>query len=122
MSFDDVCVQNLVQQRASETPAAVAVVSGCAQLTYHQLNAQANSLAQQLRHLRVGPEIPVGLCIERSLKLPLAALAILKAGAAYVALDPADPPQRLAMLLEQSGVSVIVTQADVAAKLPHGKW
>ena len=122
MSLKDLCVQDLVQQQASETPAAVAVVSGCSQLTYRQLNDRADAVAQRLRLMGVGPEVPVALCVGRSLELPVAALAILKAGGAYVALDPADPLQRLATLLEDSGASVIVTQADVAAKLPRGKW
>ena len=122
MSLDDLCVQDLVQKQASETPEAVAVVSGCSQLTYRELNEKADVLAQRLRSMGVGPEIPVGLCVERSLELPITALAILKAGGAYVALDPADPPQRLAALLEDSGASVIVVQANVVAKLPVGKW
>ena len=122
MSLDDLCVQDLVQKQASETPAAVAIVSGCSQLTYRQLNDRADALVQRLRSMGVGPEVPVALCVGRSLELAVAALGILKAGGAYVALDPADPVQRLATLLEDSGASVIVTQADIAAKLPRGKW
>src|SRR5690349_1430003 len=121
MSLNDLCVQDLVQQQASETPAAVAVVSGCSQLTYRQLNDRADAVAQRLRLMGVGPEVPVALCVGRSLELAVASLGILKAGGAYVALDPADPVQRLATLLEDSGASVIVTQADVAEKLPRGK-
>ena len=122
MSFDDLCVQDLVQRQATATPDAVAVVSGDDHTTYGDLNARANALAHRLVSLGTGPETPVGLCMERSLDLPIAALGILRAGGAFVALDPADPPQRLSSLLEESGASVVVTHSDVAAKLPGGKW
>jgi amino acid adenylation domain-containing protein len=122
MSCDDLCVQDLVQRRADATPDAVAVVSDNDHLTYGQLNARASGLANRLISLGVSPEIPVGLCLERSVELPIGALGILKAGGAYVALDPADPPNRLAMLLEESGASVVVTRSSMAAKIPAGKW
>ncbi len=121
-SRDGLCVQDLVQLQAKATPTAVAVVSGNDHLTYGELNTRAHKLAHHLRSLGVGPEVPVGLCMERSVELPIAALGILKAGGAYVALDPADPPQRLSMLLEESGALIVVTQSQLSSKLPTGKW
>jgi len=122
MSQDDLCVQDLVELQASMAPTAVAVVSGNHHLTYGDLNTQANALARRLCSLGIEPETPVGLCMERSIELPIAALGILKAGGAFVALDPADPSQRLFSLLEESGASVVVTRSHVAEKLPNGKW
>jgi amino acid adenylation domain-containing protein len=122
MSLDDSCVQDLVQRQAYDTPDALAIVSGSDHLTYGQLNVRANELAHRLSSLGIRPEVPVGLCIERSVELAVGALGILKAGGAYVALDPADPPNRLAVLLEESGVSTVVTRPAVAAKIPAGKW
>ena len=120
--MSDLCVHDLVQLQASATPDSVALVSGNLHVTYGELNARANQLAHHLRSLGIGPDVPVGLCMERSVELPIAALGILKAGGAYVPLDPTYPPRRLAMLLEDSGTPVVVTQSVVAGKLPAGKW
>jgi len=108
--------------QASATPDAVALVSGNRHVTYRELNARANQLAHRLRSLGIGPDVPVGLCMERSVELPIAALGILKAGGAYVPLDPTYPSRRLSMLLEDSGTPVVVTQPSVAGKLPASKW
>jgi amino acid adenylation domain-containing protein len=120
--MSDLCVHELVQLQASTTPDSVALVSGSRHVTYGELNARANQLAHCLRSLGIGPDIPVGLCMERSVEMPIAALGILKAGGAYVPLDPSYPSRRLSMLLEDSGTPVVVTQPDVARKLPAGKW
>jgi amino acid adenylation domain-containing protein len=120
--MSDLCVHDLVQLQASATPDSVALVSGNNHVTYGELNARANQLAHRLRSLGIGPDVPVGLCMERSVELPIAALGILKAGGAYVPLDPTYPSRRLSMLLEDSGTPVVVTQAGVARKLPAGKW
>src|ERR1700688_2519076 len=120
--ISELCVHDLVQLQASATPDAVALGSGDRHLTYRELNARANQLAHCLRSLGIGPDVPVGLCMERSLELPIAALGILKAGGAYVPLDPTYPSRRLSMLLEDSGSPVVVTQRGVAGKLPAGKW
>src|ERR1700704_385230 len=120
--MSDLCVHELVQLQASATPDSVALVSGNHHVTYGELNARANQLAHRLRSLGIGPDVPVGLCMERSVELPIAALGILKAGGAYVPLDPSYPSRRLAMLLEDSGTPVVVTQPGVAGKLPAGKW
>src|SRR5882762_5694639 len=120
--MSDLCVHDLVQLQASATPDSIALVSGNRHVTYGELNARANQLAHRLRSLGIGPDVPVGLCMERSTELPIAALAILKAGGAYVPLDPSYPSRRLSMLLEDSGTPVVVTQPGVAGKLPAGKW
>jgi len=120
--MSDLCIHDLVQLQASATPDSVALVSGNHHVTYRELNARANQLAHRLRSLGIGPDVPVGLCMERSVELPIAALGILKAGGAYVPLDPTYPSRRLSMLLEDSGTPVVVTQPGVAGKLPGGKW
>jgi amino acid adenylation domain-containing protein len=120
--MSDLCVHELVQLQASATPDSVALVSGSRHVTYGELNARANQLAHRLRSVGIGPDIPVGLCMERSVEMPIAALGILKAGGAYVPLDPSYPSRRLSMLLEDSGTPVVVTQPGVAGKLPAGKW
>src|SRR5947209_7472813 len=85
------CVQELFEAQAERTPDAVAVTFDGQQLTFRELNARANQLARRLRRLRVGPEVLVGLYLHRSLELVVGMLGVLKAGAAYVPLDPAYP-------------------------------
>ena len=120
--MSDLCVHDLVHLQASAMPDSVALVSGNRHVTYRELNARANQLARRLRSLGIGPDVPVGLCMERSVELPIAALGILKAGGAYVSLDPTYPSRRLSMLLEDSGTPLVVTQPGGAGKLPAGKW
>ena len=107
-------LHRIFEARAAETPDAVAVVYGVGELTYRLLNERANRLAHHLRALGVGPEVPVGLCLERSLDLVVGLLGILKAGGAYVPLDPAYPAERLSWILEDalsgSAAPVLVTQ------------
>ena len=86
-----------------------------------QLDARANQLAHHLRGLGVGPEIVVGLCVERSLEMIVGLLGILKAGGAYLPLDPGYPAERLAFMLEDAGAPVLVTQSALRDRLPaHG--
>ncbi len=99
------CIHQLFEAQVERTPDAVAVVFEEEQLTYRELNAQANQLAHRLQALGVKPEVLVGVCMERSLKMLVGLLGILKAGAAYVPLDPAYPPERLAFMLEDSRVA-----------------
>src|SRR4029077_12003789 len=98
----DRCIHELFEEQAARTPHAVAVVYEDRQLTYGELNARANQLAHHLIALGVGPEVLVGLCMERSLELIVGLLAILKAGGAYVPLDPSYPQARLAFMLEDT--------------------
>ncbi|HEY2295664.1 MAG TPA: amino acid adenylation domain-containing protein [Thermoanaerobaculia bacterium] len=115
---DDRCLHEMLTAQAAAIPEAVAVVCGTERLTYGELDRRANRLASRLRALGVGPETPVGVCLERGLELLPALLGILKAGGAYVPLDPAYPEERLAFILEDSGVPVLVTQGALASRLP----
>jgi amino acid adenylation domain-containing protein len=104
-------VHALFEAQAARAPGAEAVVLGGERLTYAQLNAAANRLARRLRAAGVGPEGRVGVMLERSAELVVALLAVLKAGGAYLPLDPALPPARRAGLLADAGAAVLVTRA-----------
>jgi non-ribosomal peptide synthetase component F len=114
----DKCIHELFEATVELTPEAVAVVFEGEQLTYRELNARANQVAHYLQTLGVGPEVLVGICVERSLEMIVGLLGILKAGGAYVPLDPAYPGERLAFMLEDSCVPVLLTKAHLAEKLP----
>jgi amino acid adenylation domain-containing protein len=113
----DQCIHELFQEQAARTPDAVAVVFEGAPLTYAELNERANQLAHYLRRRGVGPEVRVGICLERSLEMVIALLAVLKAGGAYVPLDPAYPAERLAYTLSDAGVPVVLAEEKVRATL-----
>lgn len=114
------CIHQLFEAQAARTPAATAVIFQDAQITYAQLNDWANHLAGQLQELGVGPEVAVGLYVERGLEMVAGLLAVLKAGGTYVPLDPALPPERLAYILADSRLTLILTQANLASQLPAG--
>jgi amino acid adenylation domain-containing protein len=114
----DICLNQLIEAQVKRTPDAIAVTFKSEQLTYQELNQRANQLAHSLQRMGVGPEVLVGVCMERSLEMVVALLGVLKAGGAYVPLDPAYPSERLAFMLEDAQVPVILTQAPVAATLP----
>ena len=116
------CVHDLVALQAHAVPDAVAIIGGDQKLTYGEMNARANHLANLLRSRGIKAEVPVALFLERSPELATAALAVLKAGGAYVPLDPSYPPARIAMLLEDSAASVVLTHSSVANRLPSGTW
>jgi len=111
--YPDQCIHQLFEAQVERTPDAVAVVFGTERLTYHELNRRANQLAHYLRSLGVGPEVLVGICLERSLEMVVGLLGILKAGGAYVPLDPEYPKERLAFMLEDAQVSVLLTQEQL---------
>jgi len=115
----DKCIYELFEERVQRTPDAVAVVFENQQLTYHQLNCRANQLAHYLRSLGVEADTLVGLCVERSLEMVVGLLGILKAGGAYVPLDPDYPQDRLAYMLNDSQVSVLLTQEKLLTSLPE---
>ncbi|BFU90202.1 MAG: hypothetical protein NTAFB01_13890 [Nitrospira sp.] len=108
---DGACVHERIERVAHEQPAAVAVVYEGQSLTYGELDSRADQLAQYLQKLAVGPDVRVGLCVERSLDLIVGLLGVLKAGGAYVALDPKLPKERLAFMLSDSGARVVLMQA-----------
>jgi amino acid adenylation domain-containing protein/FkbM family methyltransferase len=103
-------VHQMVEKHAAESPQAIAVDFNGLQLTYAELNQRANQLAHYLRTEGVGPEVLVGVCMERSLDMTVGVLAVLKTGAGYVPLDPKYPPARLAYMLENSQIELLVTQ------------
>jgi amino acid adenylation domain-containing protein len=111
-------VCQLFEQQVQQRPDAIALVFEGAVLTYGELNRRANLLAHSLRQLGVGPEVLVGICVERSLDMVIGILGILKAGGAYVPLDPTYPPDRLAYMQEDSGLPVLVTQSSLAECVP----
>ena len=110
-------VHRLFEAQASRTPGATAVSDGSETLTYADLNARANRLARHLRGLGVGPELMVGLCAERGVGMVVGLLGILKAGGAYVPLDPGFPPGRLAFMLDDARVPVLLTQGPLVPRL-----
>jgi amino acid adenylation domain-containing protein len=114
----EACLHELFEAQVERTPEAVAVVCEEQQLTYQELNQRANQLAHHLRTRGVGPEVCVGLCLERALELVVGLLGILKAGGAYVPLDPTYPPERLAFMLQDAQAPVLVTQEHLVAALP----
>ena len=116
----DRCIHHLFEDQARRTPEAVAVLFGDEALTYRELDARANRLARHLVVLGASPEARVGICLERSAGMVVAMLAVLKAGAAYLPLDPAYPAGRLASMLADSGASLLVTQASLRGLLPAG--
>ncbi len=108
----DKTVHELFEAQAASTPAAPALVSGDQKLTYQELNTRANQLAHLLRSRGVGPDVRVGLCMERSAELIVGLLGILKAGGAYVPLNPDHPSERLEMQLRESQSLLLVTNAS----------
>ena len=114
----DKCVHELFEEQVEKSPETVAVVFGKQQWTYRELNARANEYAHRLRSLGVGPEVLVGICLERSFEMMVGLLGILKAGGAYVPMDPAYPQERIAFMMEDAAVSVLVTQDRCVSVLP----
>jgi len=111
-------IHHLIEQQVERTPEAMAVVFDQQSLSYRQLNQRANRLAHQLIEHGVGPDVLVGLAVERSLEMLIGLLAILKAGGAYVPLDPAYPQERLAYMIEDSGIRLLLTQPSLLKTLP----
>ncbi|MEJ1929595.1 amino acid adenylation domain-containing protein [Nostoc sp. NIES-2111] len=114
-------LHQLFEQQVEKTPDAVALVFGEQQLTYAELNAKANQIAHHLQKLGIKTEELVGICIPRSLEMVMGILGILKAGAAYVSLDPDYPAERLAFILEDAQLPVILTQKQLSQKLSTNK-
>ncbi|MBD2410736.1 amino acid adenylation domain-containing protein [Nostoc calcicola FACHB-3891] len=115
---ENLCIHQMFEMQVERSPQAIAVVFENTQLTYEQLNQRANQLAHYLRSLGVGPEVLVGICLERSLEMIVGLLGILKAGGAYVPLDPSYPKERLAFILEDTQTPVLLTQEKFVNNLP----
>jgi amino acid adenylation domain-containing protein len=112
------CVHELFDQRVERIPHEPAVTFRDETLTFRELAQRADRLARHLRGRGVGPDVPVALCLERSTDLIVAVFGILKAGGAFVPIDPATPPRRLELLLEDCGAPVLVTQESLLPRLP----
>lgn len=115
---DGLPVQRLIERQVEKRGARTSLVFGSVQLSYAELNARANRLAHHLIGLGVGPEVRVGLAMQRSPEMVVSLLAILKAGGAYVPLDPQCPAGRLGYLIKDSGIDLLLTQRAMAAHLP----
>ncbi len=113
----DQCLHELFEAQVARSPNSIAAVFDADTLTYTELNSRANRLAMQLRSLGVGPDVLVGVCMERSFELLVGLLAILKAGGAFLPLDPEYPAQRLAFMLQDSNAPVVLTLPRL-----EGRW
>ncbi|MGE0792101.1 MAG: MupA/Atu3671 family FMN-dependent luciferase-like monooxygenase [Sandaracinaceae bacterium] len=116
----DATVHGLFEAQVDRTPDATALIVRAESMTYRELDEKANRLAHRLRELGVGPDQPVGLCVDRSTDLLVGALGILKAGGAYVPLDPSYPKDRVAFMVEDCGAKVVVTKSTTQDALPAG--
>ena len=130
-SNENRCIHQLFESQVARTPEAMAVCFRDQHLSYQELNARANQLAYRLRMAGIGPEKVVGVCCERSVEMLVGVLGALKAGGAYLPLDPAYPPERLSFFLKDSGVTSLVTQKkyelmfsqfDGAVMYPDEAW
>jgi amino acid adenylation domain-containing protein len=114
-------IHALFEAQVERTPEATALVAGEERLSYRELNERANRLAHHLQRMGVGPDVLVGICMERTAEMVVAILAVVKAGGAYVPLDPAYPPDRLKFILEDASIHVLLTQTQLRKDLPaHG--
>ncbi|WP_226889236.1 non-ribosomal peptide synthetase [Nostoc sp. MG11] len=121
LDYQNLCIHQMFEIQVERSPDTIAVVFENTQLTYRQLNQRANQLAHHLRTLGVEPEVLVGICLERSLEMIIGLLGILKAGGAYVPLDPAYPSDRLAFILEDTQIPVMLTTQQLVKSLAtHG--
>jgi amino acid adenylation domain-containing protein/FkbM family methyltransferase len=116
--FPPVLVHELFAEQACQRPEATALLYKDEQMSYGELERRANQLAHHLQRLGVGPEVMVGICLERRPQMVVALLAVLKAGGAYLPLDPTHPLERLSFMLEDAAVTVLLTEASVMERLP----
>ena len=115
---DSACLHQLFEQQVDRQPDTVAAIAGNQKLSYRELDIRSNQLAGHLRSLGVGPDVAVGICVGRSLNMVVGMMGILKAGGAYVPLDPAYPEARLAFMLDDSDVRVLVTEQRLLDQMP----
>jgi len=117
----DKCIHEMFEEQARKTPQAIALVYQDQKLTFGELDQKADQLAHKLRLLGVGPDVCVGICMLRSLEMVIALYAVHKAGGAYLPMDPGYPVERLAFMLEDAQVPLLLTQQALARQAPHGK-
>jgi amino acid adenylation domain-containing protein len=115
---EGLCIHQLFEKQVERTPDLVALAFGNEHLTYAQVNKRANQVANYLRALGVGPEVPVAICMDRCLEMVVGLIGILKAGGAYLPLDPAYPKERLAFMLEDAGTSLLLTSGHLNDRIP----
>ncbi|MFC9678286.1 amino acid adenylation domain-containing protein [Streptomyces sp. NPDC056948] len=115
-------LHELVSDQSRFSPESVAVVCGTEQISYGELDGRAVRLARFLRERGAGPETVVGLCLERGIDQVVALLAVMKAGAAYLPLDPADPPDRVAFMLADAGAPLVLSRSGITSPWPDGPW
>lgn len=113
-------VHVLFERNAAQSPSSLALICGTDQYTFAEVNSRANRLARYLRGRGAGPEVLVGVCLERGPELLIALLAVLKSGAAYVPLDPAYPELRISFIVTDSDMKLLLTTSDLLHKLPRG--
>ncbi|MEW6730834.1 MAG: amino acid adenylation domain-containing protein, partial [Acidobacteriota bacterium] len=115
----DKCIHQLFEEQVERTPDAIALVFEQEKLTYRELNQRANQLAHYLQGMGAGPEVLVGICLERSIEMVVAIMGVLKAGAAYLPIDPSCPKQRFAFMLADAQIYILLTQQRLAELLPQ---
>ena len=115
---EDRCIHQLFEEQARRTPDEPAILFGAEQMTYGELDARANRIANHLVRLGVGPETRVGVCLERGMEVMPCILGVMKAGGAYVPVDPAHPADRIGYVMADSGVRILLTQERLRARLP----
>ncbi len=113
------CVHRLFEEQADLNPDKIALESGDKKITYAELNQKANQIANRLIKMGVGPDVIVGICIERSVEMITAMIGILKAGGAYLPLDSAYPQERLSFMIKDTGIPVLITKRNILPKLPE---
>jgi len=113
------CLHHLFEAQAQKTPNTVALIVGVQQMTYRELNHRANRLAHLLQSLEAGPDVLIGIYLERSCELVIALLAVLKAGAAYVPMDPNYPKERISFMIADSKMPLLLTQSNLTDRLPQ---
>ncbi|MFN2285313.1 MAG: amino acid adenylation domain-containing protein [Anaerolineae bacterium] len=113
----DRCVHHGIELQAQKTPDAIAIIAGEQRFTYREINVRANQMARYLHKLGAGPETLIGLYIERTVEAVIGLLGVLKAGAAYLPLDPTYPPARTALMLEDAKVGILLTQSHLVHNL-----
>src|SRR5262249_27658527 len=106
-------VTTAITARAERTPDALAVSDGSSSWTYDELEQRASAIARKLHSLGIGPDVPVGLCMKRSIDLGAAALGVLKSGGAYIAMDPENPPERSRFMLDDANAALVIADASL---------